>query len=128
MGKNIKYILIALVSLVSSACTSGVEYVNNSTYTALTGDQVNRNADFDTKVHGPKQYGALIFKKDRKKEISDKENVVTFALKRQKQRFFAETTLFDSNNNEKTFVDRTFFDFGVDKSSKGVSLGLTMQF
>lgn len=126
MGKIGKYISLSVLAIMCNAC-SGVDYINNSTYAELTDTYIDRSADFDT-ANKAKQYGALMFKKDRSKEMSEEGNAITFALKRQKQKFFAETNLFNSKNTEKTFIDRTDFDFGIDRKSKGFALGLTMKF
>ncbi len=127
MGKIGKYLSLGCLALMCNAC-SGVDYVNNAGYTEITGIDVNdKAAYFDTSKRA-KQYGALMFKRDSNKEMSEEGNAITFALKRQKQKFFAETSLFETKNEEKTFIDKTFFDFGLDRKSKGLSLGLTMNF
>lgn len=114
------------LAFLCNACTS-VDYVNNAGYSELTGEKINREADFDTS-RGAKQYGALIFKKDPRKAASEEGNSFVVALKRQKSKFFGEATLFESKNSEKTFIDQTIFRFGADKKDKGLALGMSFRF
>lgn len=78
-----------------------------------------------------REYGGLVIK-DTKKDTTDKDldegDNYYVSFKRQKSRVFAETLLFKSDNEEKSFIDQTFFDFGVDKKQKGVSFNLTLKY
>jgi len=61
-------------------------------------------------------------------EVTGEKNPMTLDLKRKKNLFYAETRLFESGNKEKSFFDETFFNVGVDKKKKGVSVELSLKF
>ena len=52
----------------------------------------------------------------------------TFMLKREKQRFYAETMLFTSDNKDKTFFDESSFNIGMDRKKKIMGMEVSFKF
>ncbi len=126
MFKGLKILSLLGLVFTCNAC-SGVSYMSNSSLAELEGTNFNQGSDFDTS-NGAKQYGALVFKKDSKKGVMEEGNAFAVALKRQRSEFFGEATLFQTKNQDKTFIDRAMFDLGVDRRNRGINLGMTLRF
>lgn len=127
---NISALLI-LVNI-CIACNNNVDYMNRKDYAKLRADQ-GVDSFIPTKFDGRKirEYGGVVIKnaedEDNSSDINEEDHHYV-AFKREKSRVFAETLLFRSDNERKTFVDQTFFDFGVDKKKKTLSLNLTLKY
>ncbi|MDX1949636.1 MAG: hypothetical protein SFT90_03945 [Rickettsiales bacterium] len=121
--------LLSLLGLVftCNAC-SGVSYMSNSSLAELEGTNFRQDSNLFDTSNGAKQYGALVFKKDSSKGIREEGNAFAVALKRQKNEFFGEATLFQTKNENKTYIDRAMFDLGVDRRNRGINLGMTLRF
>lgn len=61
-------------------------------------------------------------------KTDDTADARVFQLKRDKSKFYAETSLFTSDNKDRTFFDETLINFGMDKKQKGMNVELTLKF
>ncbi len=124
-----KLVTFTLLTIGLGACAS-LDFADRSELIATQGYE----GDIDELVYTNfgearrvKTLGTLTMNNFSKKTDEDDGSRV-FNLKRDKSRFFAETTVFTSDNKDKSFFDETAVNFGVDKKKKGLNVEFSMKF
>lgn len=121
--------IIFTAAFLLNAC-SGVEYLDRRTFSEVKTDNGSSFNQYYTDSR-TRKYGGLIIKRKGEKlnnadEKEDENMYIT--LNRNKSKIFAEAAIYNSENIEKTYLDQTALDFGVDRSKKALSLNLTFRY
>lgn len=129
---------ILAITILGSICIScnNMDYMNKKSFREMRASQGIESfapSKFDRKKI--KEYGGLVIKPSNEESDSGSTDTSTLedenyyvSFKRQKSRVFAETLLFKADNEEKSIIDKTFFNFGLDKKKKGMSFEVTLKY
>lgn len=114
--------VIAICSL-TPAC-SGMSYLDNKGVQEVKA-QYDLYDKPDENDYMPKEFGAIMLSVNS----SDPDDAPQlFFLRREKNKYYAQTLLFDQSDDNKAMFKRTYLNFGIDSKSKGMLTKLTMKF
>ncbi len=123
-----KYLVIILAASGLSACsTSEMSFADRTELAELRGEEsLDSLRYFEYGIIKPtRTLGELTLGKS---DLDSSEAATVIGFKRMKSRFYAETSLFQSDNKEKSFFDEGIFNMGVDKKTKGMNVELSFKF
>jgi hypothetical protein len=125
-----KLLTYTLVVIGLSGC-SAFSLSDNADFAPVNGfagfnETVNLKDEMRYKRNNVKTLGVLTIA-DFSKSAQDRDPMV-FLIKREKSKISAVTSLYQSENKEKTFFDETILDIALDKKNKGLSMELTLKF